>query len=242
MRRLRIVCVPALAVCALVVAAVPASAHQFTASAINRVFPLKTKGVGIGEQTFKFGKIEIGCEVATTKGTIAESPSPLLKVEVGYKECEAHELTFIGEKISPKVRFKSKVEYVYHPNGYVVLGTEGEPETVEVGPGTVELSIAHTGGCKVLLPKQTVPVKAETKPNEEYSEAAFTPEAVASTKLKPFPSGFQQKLTITNEFKGVEYGIEEAGLCEEFSNTEGKGGRYHGELQVEVPSGNLGFE
>ena len=241
MRRFRIMCGLGLAACALAVVAVPASAHQFTASSLTKAFPLKTKGVGVGTQAFKFGKIEVECAVATTKGTIAESPSPLLKVEATYKECEAH-VSFIGEKISPKVRFKSKVEYVYHPNGYAVLGTGGEPETVEVGPGTVELSIAHTGGCKVLLPKQTVPVKAVSKPNEEYSAAAFTPEEVASTKLKPFPSGFQHRLSITNEFKGMEFGVEEAGLCEEFSNTEGKGGRYDGTLQVEVPSGNLGFE
>jgi hypothetical protein len=241
MRRFWIMCGPALAVCALAVAAVPASAHQFTAGAVGKAFPLKTKGVGVGRQVFKFGKIGIECEAATSKGTVAESPTPLLKVEVAYKECEAH-VSFIGEEVSPKVRFKSKVEYVYHPNGFAVLGTGGEPETVEVGPGTVELSIAHTGGCKVLLPKQTVPVKAIKKPEEEYSAAVFTPEEVASTKLKPFPSGFQDRLKITNEFKAMEFGIEEAGLCEEFSNTEGKGGRYEGALQVEVPSGNLGFE
>lgn len=65
---------------------------------------------------------------------------------------------------------------------------------------------------------------------------------MATTKLKPYPSGFQHKLVIANEFKGMNFGIEEAGLCEEFENTEGKGARYDGTLQVEVPGGNIGYE
>lgn len=176
MRRFRIMCGLALAVCAVAVSAIPASAHEFTASSLTKAFPLRTKGVGVGTQFFKFGKIEIECEVATSKGTIAASPTPLLKVEVSYKECVAHEITFIGEHVSPKVRFRSKVEYLYHANGFAEVGTEGEPETVEVGPGTIELSIAHTGGCKVLWPEQTVPVRAITHPTEEYSAAVFSPE------------------------------------------------------------------
>lgn len=241
MRRLRITCGLAATVCALAVTAMPASAHQFTAGAVNRTFPLKIKGAGVGTQVFKFGKIEIECAVETAKGTIAESPSPLLKVEASYKECEA-EVSFLGETVPTAIHFKSKVEYVYHANGYAEVGTEGQPETVEVGPGTVQIGIQHTGGCKVLWPKQTIPVKAEKKPEEEYSAAIFSPELAASTKLKAYPSGFQQKLVIANEFKGMKFAIEEEGLCEEFEKTEGKSGRYNGTLQLESPSGNLGYE
>jgi hypothetical protein len=243
MRHSRIMSVPALAVaaCALAVAAAPASAHQFTASAVNKTFPLKTKGEGLGTQAFKFGKIEVECSVAKDKGTIAESPAPLLKVEVSYKECESH-TKFFGQESNPKIRFKSKVEYVYHPNGYAEVGTEGTPESVEVGPGTVEIAIPHTGGCKVLWPTQTVPVKAIKDPDDEYSAAVFSNETVPAESIKKFPNGFQQKLVIANEFKGMEFSIEESGLCENFEKTEFKGGKYTGELQVEVGGGNLGFE
>lgn len=241
MRHARIMSGIAAVVCMLAVTAIPASAHQFTASAVNKTFPLKTKGGGLGTQAFKFGKIEVECSVAQDKGTIAESPAPLLKVEVSYKECESH-TKFFGQESSPKIQFKSKVEYVYHPNGYAELGTGGEPESVEVGPGTVEIAIQHTGGCKVLWPKQTVPVKAVNDPNEEYSAAVFSNEEVPATSLKKFPSGLQQKLVIANEFKGMEFAIEETGLCENFEKTEFKGGKYTGKLQVEVGGGNLGFE
>jgi hypothetical protein len=241
MRHVRIISGLAAVVCMLAVTAIPASAHQFTAGAVNKTFPLKTKGEGLGTQAFKFGKIEVECSVAQDKGSIAASPAPLLKVEVSYKECESH-TKFFGQESNPKIRFKSKVEYVYHPNGYAEVGAEGEPESVEVGPGTVEIAIPHTGGCKVLWPKQTVPVKALKKPEEEYSAAVFSNEAVATESMKRFPSGFQQKLVIANEFKGMEFSIEEAGLCENFEKTEFKGGKYAGKLQVEVSGGNLGFE
>jgi len=243
MRHVRIRPVPALAlaVCALGVAVAPASAHQFTASAAKKTFPLKTKGEGVGTQMFKFGKIEVACSVAKTKGSIAESPSPVLKVEVAYKECESH-TKFFGQDSEPKIRFKSKVEYVYHPNGYAELGTEGEPESVEVGPGTVELAIQHTGGCKVLWPKQTVPVRAVSKPEEAYSAAVFSNEEATAENLREFPGGVQHKLVIANEFKGMEYGIEEVGLCENFEKTEGKEGKYVGTLHVEATGGSLSFE
>src|ERR1700677_1755192 len=126
MRRVRIMSGLAAMVCVLAVTAIPASAHQFTASAVNKTFPLKTKGEGLGTQVFKFGKIEVECSVAQDKGAIAESPSQLLKVEVSYKECESH-TKFYGQESAPVIRFKSKVEYLYHANGYVEVGTEGTP-------------------------------------------------------------------------------------------------------------------
>lgn len=227
--------------CALAMIAVPASAHQFTASAVTKPFPLKLKGTGVGPQKFKFGKLEVTCAGESAKGVITESPSQVLKIDASYKECEA-EVAFLGEIVPTEVHFKSAVEYAYHANGYAEIGTEGNPETVEVGGGTVELSLAHTGGCKVLWPKQTVPIKASVKPDEEYSAALFTQEALATSKRKSFPTGFQQRLTIANEFKGMEFGVEETGLCENFEKTEGKAGRYSGTVQVEVPSGNLGYE
>lgn len=226
--------------CVSAATTVPASAHQFTASAYKKTPPLKIRGSG-SAQVFKFGQIEVECSVAKAKGAIAESPTPLLKVEVAYKECESPTKIF-GQATSPKVHFKSKVEYLYHSNGYVELGADGEPESVEVGPGTVELGIQHTGGCKVLWPKQTVPLKAEKKPGEEYSSALFANEEVAAANLTKFPTGFQRRLTVANAFRGMEFGIEETGLCEDFEKTESKQGKYTGELQLEVPGGDLAFE
>lgn len=243
MRRARIMPAIATIVCATAVAAAPASAHQFTASALKSVFPLKTKGVGVGTQSFKFGKIEIECEVETAKGTAAESPTPVLKVVAQYKECIVP-ITVFGQHTTTTTHFK--VEYLYHANGLVQVG-EGLEETapapaVEIGPGSVTMGIANTGGCKVVWPAQTIPFSFEKQPMEQYSAAVFSPEEVAATNLKLFPTGFQKKLVIANEFKSMDYSIFEKGLCSELEKTEGNNGRYTGKLDLEVLSGNLGFE
>ncbi len=241
-RRAGILYCCAAVLCVVAVAAVPASAHQFTASAVKSVFPLTTKGIGVGPQSFKFGKVEIECELETTKGTVTESPTQLLKLEASYRECHVPIVVF-GQHTTTTTHFK--VEYLYHANGLVQNGNEfetgPEPE-VEIGAGGVSMSIAHTGGCKVVWPAQNIPFNAESKQLEEYSSAVFSPEEVAATNLKVFPSGFQKKLVIANEFKGMAYSLEEKGLCSELEKTEGRNGHYSGKVEVEAHSGNLGFE
>lgn len=241
MRRLRITLGLAVGVCVLAVAAVPVSAHQFTASGYNKELPLKTKGLGTGIQTFKLGRIEFECGVARAKGVVSESPSPVLKVAVRYAECESHTKLY-GQEVFPKIHFKGLVEYLFHQNGYAEIGSGGEPGSPQIGKDPIEIAISQTGGCRALWPAQVVPFKAETKPDEEYSAVSFSQKEVSAENLKKFPTGFQQKLVITRALKNMEYEIETLGLCEGFEKTEGKIGTDAGTLEMEVGAGNLGFE
>jgi len=241
-RRARVITAVVSSICAVAVAAVPASAHQFTASALKSVFPLKTKGVGVGTQTFKFGKIEIECESEIAKGTVTESPTQLLKVSAQYKECIVP-VTVWGQHTTTTTHFQ--VEYLYHANGLAQMGDElvaGAKPEVEIGSGSVSMGISNTGGCKVVWPAQTIPVKFEKQPMEQYSAATFSNEETAATNLKLFPTGFQKKLLITSEFSGMDYSIFEKGLCAELEKTEGNNGHYHGSLSLEALSGNLAWE
>jgi hypothetical protein len=241
-RRARAMAVVATCFCAVAIAAVPASAHQFTASALKSAFPLKTKGVGVGTQSFKFGKIEIECESETTKGTVTESPTQVLKVEASYKECVVP-ITVWGQHTTTTTHFK--VEYLYHANGLVQTGSElvpGPTPEVEIGAGSATMGISNTGGCKVVWPAQTIPSTFAKQPMEQYSAAVFSPEETAATNLKLFPTGFQKKLVITNEFKSMDYSIFEKGLCSELEKTEGNNGHYSGKLILEAASGNLAWE
>ncbi|HEX3693206.1 MAG TPA: hypothetical protein VHU13_07670 [Solirubrobacteraceae bacterium] len=226
--------------CVAAVTVAPASAHQFTASALKSAFPLRVKGVGVGNQMFKFGKIELECETSTAKGTIASSPVSALKVEANFKECKVP-ITVWGEHVSTTAHLQ--VELLYSAEGLARNGfglAEGAPNpTLEVGSGSVSIGFANTGGCKVIWPAQSIPAK----PSTSYPVAAlFSNEMTPAGNLKLFPSGFQQKLVIASEFKGMLYQIEEKGLCSEFSNVEKNNGRYNGQLQLEVSGGNLGFE
>jgi hypothetical protein len=167
----------------------------------------------------------------------------VLKVKANFKECKVP-ITVWGEHVSTSTHFQ--IELLYHANGLVQNGyglSETAPApSMEVGSGSVTMGFANTGGCKVIWPAQTIPASAEKKPLEVYPTAVFSNEEVAATNLKLFPSGFQRKLLITNEFKGIVFSVEEKGLCTEFEKTEGSNGHYNGKLLLEVPSGNLGFE
>jgi hypothetical protein len=92
--------------------------------------------------------------------------------------------------------------------------------------------------AKFKSPSQTVPLKAEKKPEKEYSSVLYGNEEVAVPPSKKLPSGFQQQLLITNELKGMEYELSE-GQCEEFKKTEGKNSFYKGTLKDMVVNGNL---
>ncbi len=240
MRRARTMVGLAVVAGALLVLAAPVSAHEFTASAFNKAFPLKTKGIGTGTQTFKLGKVEFECAVAKARGIVSESPTPVLKVSVKYAECESH-TKFYAQQSFPKIHFRNRVEYLYHQNGFAEIGAGGEIESPSIGSSPIEIVIAQTGGCKLLWPAQTVPFKAEIKPDEEYSAVLFSNNEITAENLKKFPTGFQQKLVVTNELKNMAYEIEPVGLCEGWEKTEGKIGLDTGALELETIGGDLGF-
>lgn len=253
---------------ALTVSAAPATANQFTASRLPKPLteaePGKTKGVGIGSselggeernQEFKFGAFRIVCAAKTATKTIDEgavswSASQIFATEVKFTKCLT-KATYIGFVAGTPTSFKtaSPIKFVYNVNGFATLGSGEAPSEVEVGSGSASISIGSKV-CKIEWPRQTVPTKAATAPSGEYSAATYSTNEVPVevTQMKKFPSGFQKKLVIANEFKGMEWRYEEGqclgegGFEESASKEEGKSGSYKGSFEEELPGGNLSFE
>lgn len=272
MKRLRIALGLAGVAGALCVGAAPAMAHQFIASRLPKPLseaePGKTKGVAIGStelggearsQEFKFGIFQIYCSAKTSakeinEGAVSWSMSQTFATEVKFEKCLtkikiANFVAGVPTKFNVNSENKSEpVKFVYHVNGFVELGAGEAESEVEVGSGNANFSI---GGriCKINWPRQVVPAYA-VKPEGEFSAAVYSNEdvPVEEKQMKKFPSGFQQKLLIENEFKGMEWSFEEGqclgegGFEKEAPHTENKTGFYKGSLREEIGSANLGYE
>jgi hypothetical protein len=219
--------------CAFAVAVTPAMAHDFTGTTGKT-----SKAKGQGEQEFKFGVFKILCENSSGRGGgLKESPQKTFFLTVTYSHCstEAH---IGGEPFFLKTRFKTPVSYEYHANGFVESGSESI-ENVTLSGGAVEMKVAGLK-CIIDWEAQTIPIKAESKPEGEYSSATFTNIAEPTAVNKKFPDGFKHKVSISNALKTMAYEYEE-GACEEFEKTEGKNGQYKGDLLAEINAGNLEF-
>jgi len=260
------------AMCALCVAAAPAVASEFTASRLPKPLsetePGKTKGVGIGSsviggeernQELKFGAFSIYCDAQTSGKTIDEgavswATSQTFATEIKFTKCltRANFGTFMGGvatkfDFNPETKKAEPMKFVYHVNGFAQLGTEETESEVEVGSGSASFAIAGKI-CKINWPSQTVPAKAEVKPNGTYSAATYTNEEVPVGVSRRFPSGLQQRLIIKNEFKGMDWSYEEGQCLGEggFENPakteEAKNGIFNGTLDETLNGGNLGFQ
>ncbi len=262
------------AACALaLVAAAPAMASEFTASRLPRPLsesePGKTKGVGVGStelggeernQEFRFGGLHIYCAAKTSaklvsEGAVSWTTSPVFATEVKFEKCLTKATyggivtgTKTGFNFAPGTSKTEPLKFVYHVNGFAQFG-DGEVESeVEVGSGDASFKIAGKV-CKVVWPHQTVPAKAIKAPEEAFSAAKYssTEVPVLSTQLKKFPSGFQQRLIIDNEFLHMEWHFEEGqclgegGFEQGAAQEEGRTGIYKGSFEEEVVGGNLGF-
>jgi hypothetical protein len=235
----------AAAVCALCVAAVPAMAHEFSFNIANKTIseatPAKIRGGSEETQEFRLGAFTFTCEKTVVRGKATAPEQDTLYNEVKFSKCITYLLPEKShEKLPFTVRFKGPFDLRYHANGFAESGGESESEVDLVNPGPVVATVVGTK-CLINYPPQTIPVKAEKKPLEEYSVAVFSPTEVASTKIKLFPSGFQHKLVITNVFTHLITETEE-GKCEEFNKTESKTGYYKGSFTEEVIGGNVNFE
>jgi hypothetical protein len=275
MRHLRMALGLVVAVCAFSLAAGPALAHNFTASRLPKPLseaePGKTKGFGIASegleaernQFFKFGPFEILCTATAHANTIEEgavswSTHQTFSTEIKFQKCltKAHFGTFTGGlatsfNVNPETKKAEPIKFVYHVNGFAEIGTGETVSEVEVGSGEANFKISGKI-CKINWPRQTVPAVAEKKPSEEFSAAVysnnFVPVEETLANKNKFPSGFQQKLVITNAFKNMAWKLEEGqcagegGFEEEAKTLEAKTGLYKGAIEEMVIGGNLGFE
>jgi hypothetical protein len=217
--------------------ATPALAAEFKASA-----PGKTKGKNSEEavQEFRFGAFKISCTKAVSTGEVTQLSSKTLFDQVRYKGCST--AAKIGSNpIALKTKFSTPISYEYHSNGFAEFGGENEGEVKLTSPSSVEIKVQAIK-CIIELPVQTVPVKAEKKPNGNYSAVSFETEESENKHKNLFPSGIQRKLLITNAMKGIQYSFVGGGQCEEFANAEGHAGTISGTLVDELKQGELWFE
>ena len=250
MRRLRIAIVLAMAACVCATTAATAMGEKvFRATRlpnpISEVEPGKTIGRGVGVQAFKFGPFKIKCEVAKASGIVDKETLKDFSTQVKFSSCltEAKFGTFLGG-IRTNFNERKAIGFVYHINNFAEVGEAPEGTEVTISGGEANFKISGKI-CKINWPSQTVPAKAEKEPEGEFSAAVYSNEEVPNAFPKKFPSGFQTKLLIANEFKGMSYEFEEGqcvgegGFEEEAKKTEGKTGKYIGTLREEVGGGNL---
>ena len=226
--------------CAFALTAAPALAGPvFKANEIGKEFteaePGKHRGVGRGVQDFKFGAFHIQCQSAKAKGLVGKEVSKTLFVSVKYKSCVA--LARVGNQpITLKATFKTPWDFEYHANGFAEISGESESELKIVKGGPIVMTVPSIK-CTIEVPAQTVPLKAEKKPEAEYGDVTYATEEVPASG-KHFPSGFQKQLVINNNLKKMEYELSE-GQCETFKKTEGKNSSYTGTLVEQIKNGNL---
>lgn len=249
---------------ALAITAAPAVAEQFEASRLPKPLsesePGKTKGIGIGSselggsernQEFNFGAFRMVCAAKASGKTIAEgavswSTSQTFATEVEFGKCLT-KTTFNGGFVTGLTTSFNKgepIKFVYRANGYVSFGVGPAATEAEVGSGSATIVIANKV-CTIEWPRQTVPAKVTAPIGATYSNLEVP---VETTQLKKFPSGFQKKLIVVNNFKNVAWRynegkcVGEGGFEEGASKEAAKNGSYTGSLQEEVSGGNLSFD
>ncbi len=246
MRHLRLTLGLAAGVCAFLLAASPALAHEFTASKAGRV-----AGTVEATQTFKFGPFKVTCEKASAKGAVAAGGAPTFATSIKFSKCTTEGK--IGSKpIKLPTHFLTPVAIEYHANGFVESGSElEEVEGVAVlKGGSAELKV-YTGvteeheksRCEIVWEEQTIPLKAERKPELEYSAVTYSNETRPETNLKKFPEGLQHYIKVSNAFKGIKYEFD-GEPCEEWGKEEGSeggGGTYTGAFPQILAGGNFEF-
>jgi hypothetical protein len=222
--------------CAFALLATSAMSAEFVASKTGKT---KGKNAEESEQVFKFGAIKTKCLRAIQSGEVIEGKSKTIFDHVKFTKCTT-EAKLGGQPIFLKTRFLTPIDFEYHSNGFGEIGGSSASEVKLVAPSSIEMKI-NAIKCVIEVPAQTVPAKAEKKPEGEYSAVSFSTEEVATTKLKLFPSGFQKKLLIENNLAQIEWSATE-GQCTEFTKTESKSGKYTGTLLDELVKGDLSFE
>jgi hypothetical protein len=247
--------------CAFAVFATPALAHEFEASRLptplSEASPGKTKGSapeGEFSQVLTFGAFTIKCNAKTKAKTVGEGAitwetNATFATEIKYFKCWTVAKFNNGFTGALRTTFNEglPMKILYHINGFAEFGTGETVTEVEIGGAEASFKIAGKI-CKVNWPAQTVPAIAEKKPEGEYSAAVYSNKEVEvpESAYSKFPSHFQKKLLIANEFKRMKWSYEsgqcvgEGGFEEGAKKVEGTSGKWVGTLEEEVIGGNLG--
>lgn len=194
-----------------------------------------TKGIG-GEQYFRLDPFHITCESAKPTGYVEAGEPKTLTVALEPKKCTTLAKLSSSEKYDFKLKTKFMTKFVieYHANGFVEVGSEieGAEPVIRLAGGPIELRVPalhdSEGPCILTIPEQTLPEKAEKRPEGEY------PDALYSNEEPEYRGVFYKRLSVENNFTMVEFEYA-GGQCEEFENSEElKKGRISGSFYQEV--------
>ena len=255
MRRLRITIVAAAIACVAGALASPALAKTETPKAFFGEFvasvptggPItpstpaiaKAKEGELGE--FYVGGEETGpwsfaCSSISGQGKVFEERSTSFKTEIKFHKCEATRRLRGGlEEHKLKMKIQKGFEIEFHSNGSFVVGHE-EPGEFKITKGTTLEVKVKGGACKVIIPEQTVPTKAEKNEEKEYEGGSYSGEREATEKLKVYPSGFKELLEVERELSKITVDVpsEPNSPC---TYAKEPGGKYNEELKVtEIPA------
>ncbi len=197
------------------------------------------------------------CTDVRSTGQVDEERSESFFQNVKFKHCFA--IVSLNKGITEQLKvptFTLGIEFRSNKSAEIGEGAENEIEIVR--PSTVTIPIGKKSPCKVTIPEQIVPKRAEGKPDREYGAVGYETE-VEAAKMKFFPSGFQEKLDIGMEFTKIEswvkpnercvYGGGEEGAYDSTPETPAYGyvvytkGTMEAELEeITIKNGDLGFE
>jgi hypothetical protein len=240
---------------------------KFTASIFGRSIsaaePATATGTGeIDEMSLAGGALfinECGKEAKSSGKVVSESAETFFQ-NVKFSKCFA-KVKLGNSGLTSRMKIPSfTLGMEFHSNHAAVIGEAEENNLEIVRPSSVAVKIGKTT-CTVVIPAQTIPVKAEKKPEKLFEAAGYETEEEAVTKrkeLSKFPSGFQQKLDIEWEFKKLMSAVKPNENCKYpetgskfVSNPESPNfgmvvyneGSFEGELEeITIKNGNVGFK
>jgi hypothetical protein len=244
--------------CAFALAATPALAHEFTASRSGHLKGVAEEGkettIGPNTQAIKLGTFKVYCNKAiASKGVVAAGTTKTFATSVKFSWCWTP-VQFGKRKSAMKVNMTAPLAIEYHANGYAETGSELEEVEgyAKLSGGEAEFK-TNTGineefeksTCHIKWIEQTIPIKAEKKPENEYSYVTFSDEVMTPKhpNLKKFPDGFQHYVKVSNSLKGIKYEFE-GEPCEEWGkeeSEEGGGGTYTGSFPQILGGGDFEY-
>lgn len=257
MRHARLTLGLAACVCAFVLAVSPALAHEFVASKSGALKGVAQQGssketiIGPNTQEIKLGTFKVYCNKTVATGSVLAGATKTFTSTVKFNWCWTP-VKYGNHTGAVAVHMAAPLVIEYHANGFVEIGSETEEVegSVVLKGGEAEMKLStgvneefEKSRCFVKWKEQTLPAKAEKKPELEYSSVVFSNATLPSTKTKKFPDGFQHYIKVSNSFKAIHYEYE-GEPCEEWGKgeeEEGGGGTFVGSFPQVLMGGNFEF-
>jgi hypothetical protein len=198
---------------------------------------------GSGEP--EFGPI---CSPLKAKGAVEAGESESLTQKIAFAHCVAYRSAGTGaEGLKERVTAHFKLGLEFHSNHSATTGEVEESEVTLIPESTVTFTGSHST-CTVEIPSQSVPIKAEKDPEEEFEAALYETEEESTEGSKTLEKKFgpeHDRLNVETEFSHVKTDVPLGNKCE-----TKKGGEEHkytnGVIDLELEDitlkgGNLSF-